>query len=153
MNRLTEIPPALSIRQPWVDLILRGEKTIEVRPWHIKHRGALLIHVSGTIDWKTAELFGYDDVLSLPRGGLIGVAEILDVFEFTRESWLKMAPCHRVVHPPVREPIYGVVLGGVIAMSHRIPCRGKPLLFPVPHAIEARTRQELATLGLLHPTG
>jgi hypothetical protein len=153
MDRLTEIPPALSIRQPWVDLILRGDKTIEVRPWRVRHRGAVLIHVSRTIDWKTAELFGYDDISNLPRGGLVGITQILDVFEFTRESWLEMMPRHLVVHPPVGEPVYGVVLGGAIALSHRIPCRGKTLLFPIPRAIEARTKRELAALGLLQPTG
>lgn len=153
MDRLTEIPPALSIRQPWVDLILRGEKTIEVREWRVKRRGAVLIHAAGTIDWKTMELFGYDDVLGLPRGGLLAVAEILDVFEFTRESWLEMMPRHRVVHPPVREPTYGVLLGEIIPLSKRIPCRGQRMLFPIPHAIETRTRCELATLGLIDSSG
>jgi len=34
---------ALSIQQPWAELIARGEKTIEVRDWSVKHRGPLLI--------------------------------------------------------------------------------------------------------------
>jgi len=148
MNRLTEIPPALSIKQPWVDLILRGEKTIEVRQWRINRR-AMLIHASKTIDWKTAELFGYHDVLSLPRGGLLAVAEILEVIEFTRESWLELMPRHRVVHPPVREPLYGAVLGEIVHLSRKIPCSGKTMLFPIPATIEIRTRHELVTLGLM----
>jgi hypothetical protein len=149
MDRLTEIPLALSIKQPWADLIIRGEKTIEVREWRINLRGAVLIHVSKTIDWKTVELFDYPDTLSLSRGGLLAVAEIVEVIEFTRKSWLDLMPRHRVVHPPVREPLYGAVLGQILPLRQRIPCSGKTMLFPIPPAIEARTRLELISLGLM----
>jgi len=149
MDRLAEVPPALSIKQPWVDLIVHGLKAIEVREWRMMHRGATLIHASGTIDWKTVELLGYDAALKLPRGGLIGIAEILDVVEFSRSTWLELRPKHWVIHPPVREPIYGAVFGDVIPFRTRIPCRGRLMLFPVPPEVELRTRAELVALGLM----
>ena len=152
MSKLKEVPPALSIRQPWADLIVREEKTIEVRGWNVKHRGPILVHVSNTIDWKTAELLDYGHAFDLPRGAIVAVTEIIDVFEFTRESWLRCMPRHRVIHPPVQVPTYGVVLGPVITMNRNIPCRGKPLLFLVPQRVEARTRTELVDLGLIDPT-
>lgn len=34
---------ALSVKQPWANMIARGEKTIELRSWGTKHRGDLLI--------------------------------------------------------------------------------------------------------------
>ena len=34
---------AISVRQPWANLIAAGEKTIEVRRWATRHRGPLLI--------------------------------------------------------------------------------------------------------------
>jgi hypothetical protein len=34
---------AISIKQPWAQLIARGEKTIELRTWATNHRGPLLI--------------------------------------------------------------------------------------------------------------
>ena len=34
---------ALSVQQPWAELIARGEKTIEVRNRNTRHRGPLLI--------------------------------------------------------------------------------------------------------------
>lgn len=34
---------ALSIKQPWANLIAQGEKTIEVRTWKTEYRGELLI--------------------------------------------------------------------------------------------------------------
>ena len=45
---------ALSVRQPWAELIARGEKTIEIRDWATKHRGPLLIVASKRPDvWAT----------------------------------------------------------------------------------------------------
>lgn len=35
---------ALSIRHPWIEAILSGHKTIEVRVWATRHRGPLLLH-------------------------------------------------------------------------------------------------------------
>jgi hypothetical protein len=148
MDDLSELPPALSIKQPWVDLILRGLKDIEVREWKVARRGPILVHASNTVDWKTAELLGYDAASDLPRGGLVGLAEIVDVIEFSRRTWLELMPRHRVIHPPVREPVYGAVLGEVIPFRARIPCRGRLMLFPVPSSIEARVRSELAAVGL-----
>jgi hypothetical protein len=149
MDKPTEIPHALSIRQPWIDLILRGEKTIEVREWRFNHRGPILLHASKTIDWKTVELFGYRNVLALPRGGLVALAEILEVFEFTRERWIELMSQHRVVHPPVREPVYGAVLGQIVPLSRMIPCNGARRLFAIPPLIKARTRREMINLGLM----
>jgi len=153
MDRLTQLPPALSIKQPWVDLILAGEKTIEVREWPIRRRGAILVHASGRIDWKTVELLGYDNVLELPRGGLVAIAEIREVVEFNRLTWLRTMARHRVIHPPVREPVYAVMLGDVIRLPRRIPCRGRSMLFPVPPHVETRARGELAALGLIESAG
>jgi ASCH domain len=35
---------ALSIKQPWAELILLGRKTIEVRSWSTNFRGLLALH-------------------------------------------------------------------------------------------------------------
>ncbi len=35
---------ALSLKQPWAALLVHGRKTIEVRRWATKRRGAVLIH-------------------------------------------------------------------------------------------------------------
>lgn len=36
----------LSIKQPWAELIARGEKRLEIRSWQTNYRGPLLIHSS-----------------------------------------------------------------------------------------------------------
>jgi hypothetical protein len=37
---------AISVKQPWAELIARAEKTIETRTWQTKYRGDLLICAS-----------------------------------------------------------------------------------------------------------
>lgn len=45
---------ALSVKQPWAELIARGEKTIETRVWCTAYRGPLLIVASRRPDvWAT----------------------------------------------------------------------------------------------------
>lgn len=39
---------ALTVRQPWANLIASGEKTIEVRTWRTDYRGELLITASAS---------------------------------------------------------------------------------------------------------
>ncbi len=42
---------AISIRQPYADLVLAGKKKIEYRQVRSKHSGPLLIHASSTVYW------------------------------------------------------------------------------------------------------
>ena len=41
---------ALTVRQPWAEVICTGEKTVEVRSRPTKHRGPLAIHSSAKPD-------------------------------------------------------------------------------------------------------
>ncbi len=69
---------ALSIRQPWVELILQGDKTVEYRSWKTNHTGDLLIQASNTRNRDVKE-----DIVSegfsadkLVFGALVGVVEV-----------------------------------------------------------------------------
>jgi ASCH domain len=64
---------ALSIRQPWADLILAGVKTREYRSWRVEYRGALLIHAA-----KRREV-GADVPRATPRGGFVGVVDLVNI--------------------------------------------------------------------------
>jgi hypothetical protein len=66
---------ALSIRQPWAELILRGEKDVENRSWRTHHRGPLLVHASRTVEKAAMSLHGFT---SLPVGGLVGIVDVVD---------------------------------------------------------------------------
>ena len=71
---------ALSIKQPWADLIIWGFKSIETRTWKTDYRGKLLICPSKTIDRKAMRdfkpLFPEDHQFLI--GKALGVAELVD---------------------------------------------------------------------------
>ena len=97
---------ALTIRQPFAELIMRGVKTVEERSRPTKIRGRIYIYASlgrwpraGEADW--AEEFGLD-IDGLPRGFLLGDVELYDC---RGEEWLFRAP-KRLATPvkPERHP-------------------------------------------------
>lgn len=101
---------ALSIWQPWTQLLATGKKKYETRSWRTNYRGPILLHASkkpysqiektmdfclrkrvrdvlelGFIDWKER----------IPTGVIIGMADIKDCIEITPEFSEKL----RIDHP------------------------------------------------------
>ena len=137
---------ALTIRQPWADLILRGLKTIEIREWQVKHRGPFLIHVSRTIDWKTVQLLCYEGVEELPRGMIVGYAQIEDVVLLNHDRRLAHLKDHWVVHP-LPEFSCAAVLSNMKPFSKPIRCSGRPFFFSPPPNILRTCGRRLEELG------
>lgn len=75
---------ALSIRQPWAELILRGEKDVENRSRPTKHRGPLVVHASGTPNKEAMAEYGFD---ALPMGCLVGIVDVVDCSEEVASPW------------------------------------------------------------------
>jgi hypothetical protein len=72
---------ALSVRQPWAELILLGHKTIEVRSkaTHLRERVHIYAgqsRIDAEEESRIAARFGID-VGALPRGVLVGSVEIV----------------------------------------------------------------------------
>ena len=137
----------MSIRQPWIDLILKGIKTIEVRSWNVNLIGPVLLHSSSILDWQAIELFGYSQPWDLPRGRLVGYAEIKEVFQFTRESWQAQAQQHLVMRP-LGEGQYGAALQNVRSFPTSIACPGKLYFFPIPNNVMIKAREQLQAIGV-----
>lgn len=74
---------ALSIQQPYAELIVRGIKRVENRTWWAKHRGPLLIHAArsrerlGDYDYKADGIAKAD----MAFGAIIGVVNLGSIFE------------------------------------------------------------------------
>lgn len=83
----------LSIRQPWVELILNGTKTVEVRTWPTRHRGCLWIHAGRTIEGHECRRLGIHPS-KLLTGALVGHCDLLDCVPFTPGSWEVLRPAH-----------------------------------------------------------
>lgn len=65
---------ALSIRQPWAHRILYDGKDVENRDWPTSYRGWVLIHAGKRPD----DGYFNDEIRDLPRGGIVGMVEILN---------------------------------------------------------------------------
>lgn len=67
---------ALTICQPYCELILRGEKRVENRTWPTRHRGLMYIHAGKNRSWLTdndLERFPH-----MPFGAVVGIVNIVD---------------------------------------------------------------------------
>ena len=71
----------LSIKQPFVELILSGKKTIEIRSWNTKFRGEFLIHASKNPDKEAMKKFGFE---KLPTGKILGKVNLIDVKDYEK---------------------------------------------------------------------
>ncbi|ESY13915.1 ASCH domain-containing protein [Mesorhizobium sp. LNJC394B00] len=88
---------ALSIKQPWAELILLGRKTIEVRSWPTGFRGPLALHTGKKPDLEA--LFKYPNINATYLGGFVGVTELVNVEMFTHSSWSRLRTEHLVPGP------------------------------------------------------
>ena len=81
--------PALGIRQPWAELILRGIKTIEIRSSQTNIRGPIYVYASKTLAKTPHAEFAAEqaeiDVEELPTGVLVGTVEIVDSFPVKKQ--------------------------------------------------------------------
>lgn len=120
---------ALSIRQPWAEMILHHGKDIENRDWNTKFRGRFLIHASKA--WGRSEKETYNSLADdlglregeirapedLPLGCLIGSGELTDVVTSSFSQWFMGD--------------YGFVIRNPIVFKKPIPLKGKLGFFDV----------------------
>lgn len=95
----TTLPPnvfALSIRQPWAWLIVRGHKDIENRVWSTNLRGRILIHAGkgyGREGEEDREFVMGEFGIAIPSkadlefGGIVGHADLVDCVHESRSRW------------------------------------------------------------------
>lgn len=119
--------PALSIHQPWADLIVGGKKDIENRSRWTRFRGTVLVHASRQVQQHSVELLR--EALSLESGeayagesgALIGTVEVADAVLEHPSRWF--APGY-----------VGLVLRNPRRFERPIPYRGGRGIFQVPLA-------------------
>lgn len=107
---------ALSIRQPWAELIVRGDKKIEIRSWNTNFRGYFLIHTSKKFEEEAVRNFGLY-AKQLETGAIVGYANLADVVVYNgSEEFVKSNSLHLSLKEREKYPVYGFVLNDV----HRI---------------------------------
>lgn len=86
----------LTIKQPYIELILRGIKRLETRSWPTKHRGPLLLHSSSSRDENAISMCHQLGLLpknhQFPTGQLLGIADVQECLNFKDTlAWLNKA--------------------------------------------------------------
>lgn len=131
---------ALSIRQPWAELVLRAQKSIEVRSWTTDYRGPLWLHTGQKRDPDAEIHFGLRDLF---HGGFVGRVEVSSVIRFDPDRWARWRNRH-LVTGEMPSGSFAWLLREPVRLRHPIPARGTLGLF----APSAET-MTLLRLGML----
>ncbi|MGH9686291.1 MAG: ASCH domain-containing protein [Candidatus Acidiferrales bacterium] len=133
---------ALSIGQPWAELILRHRKPFEVRSWKTNYRGPLLMHASQRVNVTAAQALGIDRQ-KLVGGAFVGWAKLVDVRPFTRAD-AKLLKKRRGDDDGAWEPhLFSWVLKNVRRIKP-VPFKGRLGLFTPPASVLRRVRKRRA---------
>jgi len=124
-GKLLERYPALSIRQPWAELVISGRKSIEVRTWWAEYRGPLWIHVGQTEDVELSKSLGLSGAF---RGGFIGRVTLSTIIQFDRDRWDRWRNRH-LSDGPMPPKAYGWILKDPVRLKEPVPASGKIGLF------------------------
>ncbi|MBU2615830.1 MAG: ASCH domain-containing protein [Nanoarchaeota archaeon] len=111
---------ALSLKQPWAELILQGKKIIELRKWNTHFRGRFFIHSSKVPDLEGMKRFGFDELPNgfiLGKANLGGVKKYFDDEEFEKDNDKHLAETEEWGR-------YGFLLDDVKRINP-IPAKGK----------------------------
>lgn len=121
---------AISIRQPWADLIISGQKKLELRSWTVSHRGPLAIHASQAVDEDACMEFGIDPG-SVSVGVILGVVELESIQELDVASFESFRAQHKS-SAAFEAPLFGWKVKNPQAFDDPVPWRGRMGLFNVP---------------------
>lgn len=140
-------PPALTVCQPYADLILLPEgapdyKRVENRTWYMRHRGQLIIHAGKSREW----LYGpAEEDAKRVYGAILGIATVIDCLSVgeieagrhdSKYPWLRT---HRHTNGP-----FCIVLKDCKRFAEPIPYRGQQGLFWIKEPdVLARVRAQL----------
>lgn len=103
---------ALSIKQPWANLIINKKKIIEIRKWKTKYRGDFIIHSGNEIDERAKKVFR--NVSHEPRGCILGIAKIIDIKLYSSIHEFKDDyHCHLNPLEWYEKGIYGFILDDI----------------------------------------
>ena len=110
---------ALSLKQPFAELILQGKKTIELRKWNTQFRGGFLIHSSKIPDAEEMQKRGFKE---LPCGFILGKVKLIDVKEYkSDEEHIKDRDKHLANSAWGN---YGFILENPVRFDKPIACKG-----------------------------
>ena len=130
--------PALSIRQPWAELILLGRKSAEIRSWQTDYRGPLLIHAARHVDAALDERFS---LTHLTRGAFIGSVRLVSISPIDPARWESWRPRH-LVEGRFSPGLYAWFLAEPRRFAEPVAASGQLNLFEPSAEVRERLRQQ-----------
>jgi hypothetical protein len=127
---------ALSLIQPWAELIVSGHKTVELRTWPTRFRGEFLIHASKAGSNKRLLACGPEyfakyfpsvkiDWNKLDFGKIVGKAILKEVKTYENADTLeKDSSLHFAPAAYDEFPVFGFLLKDAARFQTPIPVRG-----------------------------
>jgi hypothetical protein len=124
---------ALSIQQPWAELIISGKKSIEIRYWLTDYRGLIWLHSGRKKNPHVEKYFGYSDLF---KGGYIGIIRLETIFPFDSNRWEQLRKKH--LDPGNYRPgLFAWILSNPIRFNTPVEGPGQlKLFFPGPDIFE-----------------
>jgi len=133
VNSLKQLPnkswKCLSVAQPFADLIITGEKTIELRKWNTNFRGEFLIHSPLKIRIGDCKRLKMNK--KFVTGAIIGKAEIYDVKKYSSIKEVKMDQKLHFASENFHGKTFGFRLKNAKTLRIPIPWKGQLGLFDV----------------------
>jgi predicted transcriptional regulator len=114
----------LSICQPFAELIVQGEKTIELRKWNTKFRGEFLIHAAKKILNEDCERMNFSPS-SLTTGAIIGKVNLVNVKKYDSDIELRVDEKEHHSLSDYTKNKYGFILENPKKLRVPIPYLGK----------------------------
>lgn len=129
---------AISLWQPWADLIVRGFKRYETRSWELSYRGIIAIHAakkkfnSGDYGDELRRQMLQDEVdpFRLRYGCIVGFANVVNCQK--TEDLRLWQTARELAYGNFEDNRFGWLLDGVYALTEPIPLPGHQGIFHWP---------------------
>lgn len=110
---------ALSLKQPFAELVVSGKKSIEIRKWSTKFRGEFLVHASKIPDKLAMKKHGFEE---LPTGVIVGKATLVDVKHYESSTEFKKDQNKHLASSDFGD--YGFILKNIKRLP-KVPAKGQ----------------------------
>jgi hypothetical protein len=135
---------ALSIHQPWAELIMLGRKRYELRTWKTGFRGQIAVHASFGMDHRLDDYEGARQaglpIEKLERGAIVGTVELVDCTPFARSMANEML-ANRAHFSGWLQNLWAWELQRPERLRDPVPYRGRQGLFRIPDLVQYDTHE------------
>jgi len=119
----------LSVSQPFADLIISGEKSIELRNWNTNFRGEFLIHAPLKIRMNDSKRLRISK--KFVTGAIIGKAQLYDVKKYDSIKEIKSDKKFHLSSKKFQNKTFGFMLKNAKPFRIPIPWKGQLGFFDV----------------------